>query len=172
MTGWPPALCTPSGQRERTAGATSTPPAGRCGNAFRATTMPSTRISCPGGTAWAHSTARCTLPRRSRPGLSWLHGSARYLQGGRIHDAGRDALQVPARYGAQPDGIRQRMGGGRMTEAIIVAALGLVGTLVGSYLANRKSTALSPTGWSSWSRRSASTTIWWSAPTHWRRAWR
>ena len=27
-------------------------------------------------------------------------------------------------------------------EAIIVAALGLVGTLVGSYLANRKSTAL------------------------------
>ena len=29
-----------------------------------------------------------------------------------------------------------------MTEAIIVAALGLAGTLVGSYLANRKSTAL------------------------------
>ena len=29
-----------------------------------------------------------------------------------------------------------------MTEAIIVAVLGLVGTLVGSYLANRKSTAL------------------------------
>ena len=29
-----------------------------------------------------------------------------------------------------------------MTEAIIVAALGLVGTLVGSYLANRKSTTL------------------------------
>ena len=29
-----------------------------------------------------------------------------------------------------------------MTEAIIVAALGLVGTLVGSYLANRKGTAL------------------------------
>ena len=29
-----------------------------------------------------------------------------------------------------------------MTEALIVAALGLVGTLVGSYLANRKSTAL------------------------------
>ena len=29
-----------------------------------------------------------------------------------------------------------------MTESIIVAALGLVGTLVGSYLANRKSTAL------------------------------
>jgi type VI protein secretion system component VasK len=29
-----------------------------------------------------------------------------------------------------------------MTEAIIVAALGLVGTLAGSYLANRKSTAL------------------------------
>lgn len=29
-----------------------------------------------------------------------------------------------------------------MTEAIIVAALGLVGTLVGSYLVNRKSTAL------------------------------
>ena len=29
-----------------------------------------------------------------------------------------------------------------MTEAIIVALLGLVGTLVGSYLANRKSTAL------------------------------
>ena len=29
-----------------------------------------------------------------------------------------------------------------MTEAIIVAALGLVGTLVGSYLAIRKSTAL------------------------------
>ena len=29
-----------------------------------------------------------------------------------------------------------------MTVAIIVAALGLVGTLVGSYLANRKSTAL------------------------------
>ena len=29
-----------------------------------------------------------------------------------------------------------------MTEAIIVAALGLVGTLVASYLANRKSTAL------------------------------
>ena len=29
-----------------------------------------------------------------------------------------------------------------MTEAIIVAALGLVGTLVGSYLANRQSTAL------------------------------
>lgn len=29
-----------------------------------------------------------------------------------------------------------------MMEAIIVAALGLVGTLVGSYLANRKSTAL------------------------------
>ena len=29
-----------------------------------------------------------------------------------------------------------------MTEAIIVAALGLVGTLVGSYLANRKSTVL------------------------------
>ena len=29
-----------------------------------------------------------------------------------------------------------------MTEAIIVAALGLVGTLVGSYLANRKSSAL------------------------------
>ena len=29
-----------------------------------------------------------------------------------------------------------------MTEAIIGAALGLVGTLVGSYLANRKSTAL------------------------------
>ncbi len=29
-----------------------------------------------------------------------------------------------------------------MTEAIITAALGLVGTLVGSYLANRKSTAL------------------------------
>ena len=29
-----------------------------------------------------------------------------------------------------------------MTEAISVAALGLVGTLVGSYLANRKSTAL------------------------------
>ena len=29
-----------------------------------------------------------------------------------------------------------------MTEAIIVAALGLVGTLVGSYLANRKSTAM------------------------------
>ena len=29
-----------------------------------------------------------------------------------------------------------------MTEAIIVAALGLVGTLVGSYLATRKSTAL------------------------------
>lgn len=29
-----------------------------------------------------------------------------------------------------------------MTEAIIAAALGLVGTLVGSYLANRKSTAL------------------------------
>lgn len=29
-----------------------------------------------------------------------------------------------------------------MTETIIVAALGLVGTLVGSYLANRKSTAL------------------------------
>ena len=29
-----------------------------------------------------------------------------------------------------------------MTEAIVVAALGLVGTLAGSYLANRKSTAL------------------------------
>lgn len=29
-----------------------------------------------------------------------------------------------------------------MTEAIVVAALGLVGTLTGSYLANRKSTAL------------------------------
>ena len=29
-----------------------------------------------------------------------------------------------------------------MMEALIVAALGLVGTLVGSYLANRKSTAL------------------------------
>ena len=29
-----------------------------------------------------------------------------------------------------------------MTEAIIVAVLGLVGTLAGSYLANRKSTAL------------------------------
>ena len=29
-----------------------------------------------------------------------------------------------------------------MTEAIIVAALGLVGTLAGSYLASRKSTAL------------------------------
>ena len=29
-----------------------------------------------------------------------------------------------------------------MTEAIIAAALGLVGTLAGSYLANRKSTAL------------------------------
>ena len=29
-----------------------------------------------------------------------------------------------------------------MTEAVIVAALGLVGTLAGSYLANRKSTAL------------------------------
>ena len=29
-----------------------------------------------------------------------------------------------------------------MTEAIIVAALGIVGTLVGSYHANRKSTAL------------------------------
>lgn len=29
-----------------------------------------------------------------------------------------------------------------MTEAIIVAALGLAGTLAGSYLANRKSTAL------------------------------
>ena len=29
-----------------------------------------------------------------------------------------------------------------MTEAIIVALLGLVGTLAGSYLANRKSTAL------------------------------
>ena len=29
-----------------------------------------------------------------------------------------------------------------MTEAIIVALLGLVGTLIGSYLANRKSTAL------------------------------
>lgn len=29
-----------------------------------------------------------------------------------------------------------------MTEAIIVAALGLAGTLIGSYLANRKSTAL------------------------------
>lgn len=29
-----------------------------------------------------------------------------------------------------------------MTEAIIVAALGLVGTLAGSYLANRKSSAL------------------------------
>lgn len=29
-----------------------------------------------------------------------------------------------------------------MTEAIIVALLGLAGTLIGSYLANRKSTAL------------------------------
>ena len=29
-----------------------------------------------------------------------------------------------------------------MTEAIIVAVLGLAGTLIGSYLANRKSTAL------------------------------
>ena len=29
-----------------------------------------------------------------------------------------------------------------MTEAIIVAALGLAGTLIGSYLASRKSTAL------------------------------
>ena len=29
-----------------------------------------------------------------------------------------------------------------MTEAIIVAVLGLVGTLAGSYLANRKTTAL------------------------------
>ena len=29
-----------------------------------------------------------------------------------------------------------------MTEAILVAVLGLVGTLAGSYLANRKSTAL------------------------------
>ena len=29
-----------------------------------------------------------------------------------------------------------------MTEAIIVAALGLAGTLIGSYLANRKITAL------------------------------
>lgn len=29
-----------------------------------------------------------------------------------------------------------------MTEAIIVALLGLAGTLAGSYLANRKSTAL------------------------------
>lgn len=29
-----------------------------------------------------------------------------------------------------------------MTEAIIVAALGLVGTLAGSYLANRRSSAL------------------------------
>ena len=29
-----------------------------------------------------------------------------------------------------------------MTEAIIVAVLGLVGTLAGSYFANRKSTAL------------------------------
>ena len=29
-----------------------------------------------------------------------------------------------------------------MTEAILVAALGLAGTLIGSYLANRKSTAL------------------------------
>ena len=29
-----------------------------------------------------------------------------------------------------------------MTEAIVVAVLGLVGTLAGSYLANRKSTAL------------------------------
>ena len=29
-----------------------------------------------------------------------------------------------------------------MTEAVIVALLGLAGTLIGSYLANRKSTAL------------------------------
>ena len=29
-----------------------------------------------------------------------------------------------------------------MTEAVIVAALGLLGTLAGSYLANRKATAL------------------------------
>ena len=29
-----------------------------------------------------------------------------------------------------------------MTEAVIVAALGLLGTLTGSYLANRKATAL------------------------------
>lgn len=34
------------------------------------------------------------------------------------------------------------MGGGHITEAIIVALLGLAGTLAGSYLANRKSTAL------------------------------
>ena len=33
-------------------------------------------------------------------------------------------------------------GGGSVTEAIIVALLGLLGTLAGSYLANRKTTAL------------------------------
>ena len=34
------------------------------------------------------------------------------------------------------------MGGGGVTEAIIVAVLSLVGTLAGAYLANRKSAAL------------------------------
>ena len=36
-----------------------------------------------------------------------------------------------------------------MTEAIIVAVLGLMGTLAGSYLANRKSTALIAYRWRS-----------------------
>lgn len=40
-----------------------------------------------------------------------------------------------------------------MDQEIIVAGLALVGSLSGTYFANRRPPPLSPTGWSSWKRR-------------------
>lgn len=97
----------------------------------------------PGGAAWGtfNRPLHGTSPETARPFVAPTGAHDIYKAGG-VHDAGRCALSLPRGYGVLSGAVRGGMEGGIMTEAIIVAALGLAGTLIGSYLANRKITAL------------------------------
>ena len=55
-----------------------------------------------------------------------------------------------------------------MTQGIIVGVLSLIGTLAGTYFANRKSSALSLTAWNFLKRKSTNTIPSWKGPSNWK----
>lgn len=55
-----------------------------------------------------------------------------------------------------------------MTEGIIVGVLSLIGTLAGTYFANRKSSALIAYRLNFWKRRSTNTIPSWNEPSNWK----
>lgn len=55
-----------------------------------------------------------------------------------------------------------------MTEGIIVGILSLIGTLTGTYFANRKVPPLLPTVWNFLKRRSTNTIPSWNEPSNWK----